>query len=531
MIIADNSFSEMINAISREIRARVELYDGSTLLDTFAYNGALQSFVIERIRDTKHFFGHGIGQKCTVKLRDKERTIHVEKGQGIEIAFGVAENYLYTCPVFFVDDVQRDENTNELTIVAYDTLYQAANHQVSEIAIASPYTISSFANKCAEALGLSVQFFNTTNVVLNREYDTANYEGTENLREVFDDIAEATQTIYYIDAHWNLIFKRLDINGEAVAHIDKSKYFTLSTKAAHTLQNVMHVTELGDNVSATSGVEGETQFVRDNPWWELRDDVDDIVEEALEAVQGLTFVPFELKWRGNFLLEPCDKISITAKDNSIVYGYLLNESLTYNGGLVSTMSLEYATNASETASTPSTLFDTVKQTYAKVDKVNAQIELVVDTSEEHERQMALLQLNSDNISASVTNTNALLNEAVNGINQELDVLTNTVNAQITSEDVQIQISQALENGIDSVTTKTGYTFNNEGLTISKSGSEMETTITEDGMSVKRDNVEMLRADNQGVYGMNLHATTYLIVGGRSRFENYSYDRTGCFWVG
>ena len=31
--------------------------------------------------------------------------------------------------------------------------------------------------------------------------------------------------------------------------------------------------------------------------------------------------------------------------------------------------------------------------------------------------------------------------------------------------------------------------------------------------------------------VDLHASTYLMVGGRSRFENYGTDRTGCFWIG
>jgi hypothetical protein len=44
-------------------------------------------------------------------------------------------------------------------------------------------------------------------------------------------------------------------------------------------------------------------------------------------------------------------------------------------------------------------------------------------------------------------------------------------------------------------------------------------------------VEMLAATSAGVDATNLHAKTYLIVGGRSRFENYGASRTGCFWIG
>ena len=531
MLIAENYFDEMLNAISREIRGRVELYEGSTLLDTYTYDGALQSFVVERIGDSNKFFGYGVCAKCTVKLRDKERAINVKKGQGVEIVFGVAENYLYPCPIFFVDDVQRDENTNDLTIVAYDAIYQAANHKMSEVHLIEPYTIYQLTSACASVLGVPVNFVNFVDTVFNLIGGHANYEGTETLRDALDDIAEATQSIYYMDANWNLAFKRLDINSNPVVHLDKSKYFTLSTKEAHTLQNLWHVTELGDNVSASTGVAGETQYIRDNPLWELRDNVGELVENALSKVAGLTLVPFDLKWRGNFLLEIGDQISMTTKDNSVVHTYLINDTITYNGGLVGNTRLEYVNNDSESESTPSTLYDAVKMTYAKVDKANAQIDLVASTTEENTKQIANLQLTSGSIAASVEKTNTVVNNSIDNLNKEIDALTNKVNAQITSEDVQIQITESMNNGVFSITTTTGYTFNDEGLTISKSGSEMSTTVTEDGMSVKRNEVEMLRADNTGCYGTNLHATTYLIVGGRSRFENYEENRTGCFWVG
>jgi hypothetical protein len=60
---------------------------------------------------------------------------------------------------------------------------------------------------------------------------------------------------------------------------------------------------------------------------------------------------------------------------------------------------------------------------------------------------------------------------------------------------------------------------------------METTITENGMIVYKDNEAVLTANNVGVEAVNLNASTYLIIGGNSRFENYGSNRTGCFWIG
>ena len=120
----------------------------------------------------------------------------------------------------------------------------------------------------------------------------------------------------------------------------------------------------------------------------------------------------------------------------------------------------------------------------------------------------------------------------NGIDESVSTLTSQVQAQITAEDVTIAIRNELIDGVNSVKTTTGYKFDDEGLTVSKTGSGLETQITEDGMKVISDTgKDLLTANSKGVDAVDLKASTYLIVGGRSRFENYSPNRTGCFWVG
>lgn len=159
--------------------------------------------------------------------------------------------------------------------------------------------------------------------------------------------------------------------------------------------------------------------------------------------------------------------------------------------------------------------------------------------------IAQLKLDKDSINASVSaivNTQTDLSEAIVGIQNGLSEqnesnekqfieLTKKVEATMTSDAVQLTISNELEKGVDKVTTSTGFTFNNEGLTISKSDSEMSTNIDEDGMSIFKGSQEVLTANNTGVDAQNLHATTYLIIGTNSRFEDYGSDRTGCFWIG
>ena len=519
MLVAEQYYTDMINATARTIRARVELYDGSTLLDTYTYDGALQSFVVERVGDSNKFFGYGICQKLTVKLRDKERAISISKGQGMEVVVGVGCQYLYTCPIFFVDEIKRDENTNNLTITAYDAIYQAVSHTVAEVITPPKYTIRAFAHTCAAVLGMPIKIEGNNTLFDTLYPNRANFEGTESLREALDDIAEATGTIYYMNNNWELTFKKLDISGEPVLHIDKSKYYTLSSKTSFTLDTIVSATELGDNVSVGEGL-AETQYLRDNPFLELRDDIDVLLNNLLSAVSGLTITQFECKWRGNFLLEIGDKISLTTKDDEIITAYVLNDTITYNGGLVQNTQWRYESKQHETASNPATLGESLKQTFAKVDKVNKQIDLVVSETAENSAQISSIQMTTNDISATVSN-----------VSNDVEQLKQQVVTKMTAEDVKILIDSSKTSEVSTVETTTGFTFNADGLTVNKSGSEITTTITEDGMTVYRGADSVLVANNEGVKAEDLHATTYFMIGKNSRFEDMGENRTACFWIG
>ena len=142
-----------------------------------------------------------------------------------------------------------------------------------------------------------------------------------------------------------------------------------------------------------------------------------------------------------------------------------------------------------------------------------------------------LRIQADELSAQIIQVERTGNETMEGMNDTLQTLQKEVSAKMNAEGVELQIQTALENGAEKVVTKTGFTFDETGLTVEKSGSEMKTQITENGMVVCQNGQDVLTANNQGVDAKNLHATTYLIVGANSRFEDYGSGRTGCFWIG
>lgn len=538
MLSVKNSINTMLNSPVRQIRARVELLEGSTLLNSFTYRDALISFDIQRVGEESKFFGFGICQRLNIHLRDKDRQINITTANTIDVAFGVGSDYIYPYPAFFVKEVHRDEKTNELSITCYDKIYDTINTPITELNFSTPYTIRTFLDAVSAYLNLPLKIVgvgsNETCFDLNYE-SGANFTGDEKIRDVLNSIAEATQTIYYISNQWELTFKRLDVNGEPVLHIGKDKYIDLDSGTNRRLVGICSTTELGDNVESKLSVSGSIQYVRNNPFWDLRDDLGTLLDNAVSAICGLTINQFSSSWRGNFLLEIGDKISFTTKDDNTVYSFVLDDTVEYNGILNEKSAWNYnPTNEAETCANPTSLGDALKYTYARVDKANKQIELVASKTSENSEEISSIQMNTSDILAKVESVEKIHNEEIGELNEEITTLTKKVEAQMTDEDIRFTIQSELSNGVDKVVTNTGYVFDDEGLTISKDTSEMSTQITDDGMVVYKNDEAMLTANNTGVYAQNLHATTYLIVGTHSRFEDYEKDgepRTGCFWIG
>ena len=591
MISISENISNMLGLPARQITARVELYNCSTLqndnyntelLDIYPANGALKEFKVERVATDGKFFGFGISQKLTTVLRDKDREIDIQKGQVLEAAFGVEESYTYPFPLFRVEEVTRDENNNDLTITAHDFLYKAGEHRVEELELPEEYTIRDFVLACATLLNLPVKFDLEDDSAFNLSFPQgANFDGSETLREALNAVADATQTIFFVDWDWRMTFKRLDKDAEPALTIDKAKYFDLKTKGARTLTTICHATELGDNVEATTGEDGVTQYVRNNPFWDLREDIADLLENALDLAAGITIEQIDCSWRGNFALEIGDRINVVTKDDGIVSSYVLNDTLNFNGGLSEQTFWNYTEHSGETAANPITVGESLRQTFAQVDKVNKTITLMAS---ENDNKFAEIQMTTSDITSRVESTETRLDEndgnivainsnisslrqtsneifaqvaetetliatntedlqaAIDGLGEEFanalegveaDMITiqSSLDMKMSSEDLTIEINKVLEAGTTKVTTSTGFRFDEEGLNVSKSGSDMTTTITEDGMTVYRNGSSVLVADNEGVLAEDLKATTYLIVGANSRFEDYGGSRTGCFYIG
>lgn len=526
----------IINSPVRKIEARVDLYTvegeeteaaaGATLVDSFTHDGDLKEFKVDRVGDESKFFGFGIFQKINVKVLDINKEKNINTNNYLKVVYSVNGEEITPFPMFKVSETHRDEITNELSITAYDEL-----QTIKDLPIPVD-SIKEFMTSCIEHPGyhnecnmaslvyyivedlLGFEFDgNTIGDWISMAYtniDDINIDGSETYKQLLDALAEVSHSIYFINGNGFMVFESLyEYGNVGREYLDKSKYFDLDTKENRRLSTVIHTTELGNNITtpATTGNTGTTQYLKDNLFIDKNEDKAILIlNDIIDALGDFTIGQFTCEWRGNPALEPLDKLIITTKDDTTIESFVINETIEYNGSLKHKTSWNYQEAEEEETGAPTTLGEALKLTQAKVDKVNQEISLVVKT----------------------------VDEGLTSANDRLDGLTQEVSLKLDKEAVNIEITQAVEN-VNSITTTTGFKFNEDGLTISKSDTDITTTITEDGMVVRQGEDEKLVADNEGVKAEDLHATTYLIIGKNSRFEDYTnaegVAKTACFWIG
>lgn len=378
MISSD--YSTMNDALLRKIEGKVVLSNDSTAYSrTFLATDRLQEITVSRVGEKGKFFGYGICQQATVKIVDNAGDIVCLKGNKIQTSFRANSTSAYArvCPSFYVKDAIRDEKTNVITVTAYDALDSSISHVFGELGLTAPYTIHNVVERIKDALGLSG--FVRPDDGFDTVYEKgANLTNDTNLRTVLNAIAEATQTIYYIDYRDYLVFKRLNKSSVPVLTVNKRDYFELNTGLPVTLSKIVSATELGENLF-TGDDAGITQYVRENPFWNNRTDIATLLQASIDRISGLTIVPFTLKWRGNFLIEIGDKISVeTKEDGKYIDTYILEDSFTYNGGFNQSSDWEYNPDTDRTtAANPITIGEKINQTFARVDKIEKNITLYV----------------------------------------------------------------------------------------------------------------------------------------------------------
>lgn len=518
------------------VKAKVGLYNGSTLVQECTCGDYLQDFSVRREGANNKFFGFGICHSLDLNLIDIDGTLtdRLSKDATIHIEFSNEdlEYWDEPFPTFHTDKLNIDRKNSSITISALDDIGKLSKYTLDDLGLQAPYTVRdlyfAIGNKLFKAVA---PIGDLPNLSLSYEQG-GNYDGSETLRAVLDHIAEITGSVYFITSDDTLVLKALSTK---VHTVGKGDYYELVVSTPQTLSAVCHTTELGDNYLATDNSEGVTQYIRNNPLIELRKDIPTVVDALLNSVIGSTRQQFDLDWAGDYRLEPWDTFEVETDTGEYIECVVINDTIEYGGVISGVTSWEFSESETGTENNPTTLKEVIDKTFAQVDRINKEITLFVGSVEttiedkvttQVEEKTSQMQIDIDGITASVSNITKKDNEQ----DELIAELETRVDATVTDEEFNIKITEIITEGVEKVNTVTGFTFDSDGLHIEKSESEMESTLNEDGLVVSRYDTPVLTAKSNGVDALNISVRQYLTVGG-SRFEKYKYNRTGCFWIG
>lgn len=533
MIYDNAELIAKFNEPSRRITGGIYIFTGEEITGELLSNDTLVKFEIENTSPKNKFFGYVITKKLTVELLGKSDLTKETRLWPYIGAVGL--DLVPELPYFYIDNIEYNEVSNKTIITAYDIIYQATRHTASELALTDEYIYTyDFATMLANSFGAELFDGKTGNTEswqpitftpekggvfeIGVNKSNVNLAGTETIKDVLGYFAEAIGCICHV--HWKngIFFAPYCGYSSSQLTLTPSDYFDFTYNEPVKLTKITHATELGDNVF-TGTDDGFHQVMWDNPFLSLRTGTNlashfNKYNIMLRVIEDTPIVPFTLKFRGTPNLEFGEWLIINTPKGEVVNAPLYNLKLTYDGGLSAEANWDVPEEENVNTNNSMSLGVNLKNTFAKVDKISNEVVLSSQKVDEFADTVGELVVRADNIESSITS------------------LDEKVSATMTKDNIKILIEQTMRDvEVEAVRTRTGFTFNQDGLLIERSDSDISTIITEDGMTVMRSGEAVLTADSRGVEATDLHARTYLLIGNNSRFEDYQTNRTGCFWIG
>lgn len=243
-----------------------------------------------------------------------------------------------------------------------------------------------------------------------------------------------------------------------------------------------------------------------------------IAQTLYEQLHTVTYTPCKVSVAADLSLSAGDILSVRSRDGQTIFVYVM--TCIHSGGKDTLEATGSARRNSSTAVNSSSF----QALSGKVLNLKTTVDGLQAENRDAAGKMASLSLDVAGIASEVSRQQA--------DGERLQSQLTALNQKAASVDIRVQ--KLTEEGTKKVQTETGFTFDDKGLTISKTGTQMENLLDESGMYVKRHGAVILQANQDGVGAADVTVRNYLIVGDHARFEDYSSGtdgkRTACYWI-
>lgn len=429
------------------------------------------------------------------------------------------------------DSPSTDKNYRD--IVAYDALYDIINADVTEWyeSLVFPITQREFRDSFFNYLGISQENVSLIhdNLQIEKTITGTGISG----KLIIVSICELNGVFGHINRNGNFAYVSLQTSSYTTIPVTQKISCNLERRTVPISK--LQIRQEENDLGVISGSGSNCYIIENNflVYGKTEEELQSIADAILDKIGSISgYMPFNGKFKGNPCFEVGDSVASSGKNSASLRSFILERRLSGIQGLRDEFS---AKGTYQYGKKVNSLKKDIQQLKGKTNVLERTLESTrSEITDIEEGLNTKIEQTTDEIKANVQRVEKNMSESLDSVDKEIETLTKKVEVTATAEDVRIEIQKELDNGVTKVVTNTGYVFGDEGLDISRSDSEISTKVSHDGMSVKQNDEIMLAANSEGVKAKNLHATTYLIIGATSRFEDYEKDgemRTGCFWMG
>lgn len=238
-------------------------------------------------------------------------------------------------------------------------------------------------------------------------------------------------------------------------------------------------------------------------------DLPNVAQALLERLKTLTYTPCTLKIPASAMIAPGYLVQVEDLQGNRFVTCVM-KTVTQNEK--TTLS---ATGAVRRDDTEAVRDSQIREENGKLLLLQADVDGIRMENSLGAEKLARLELDMDGISARVTQQEGL-GERMTRVEQ-------------TAESLDISVRNMQQEGANRVVTKSGYSFTDEGLIITKQGHQMRNLLDHTGMYVTRGEEVILQASDRGVEATDVKVHNYLIIGDHARFEDYD-NGTACFYI-
>jgi len=491
--------------------------------NTIADDTNLVSFKITgSIANGSNIFGNAIGKYADVVVKNPGNNTYEWLNDNIEIYSGltldiglITERVEYIKQgTFLVTNVIKDTDKETLRFECYDAMSKF-NIPYTYIDTVLGLTLEEFAEQLSGQAGVVYK----ANAFANHDFVITSVpnvvSGDKTIRQIIAWIAELAGGNAYITKDNEVMVSNYSVG--SVFTITPDIYYDQRIEPTWGPVDavVMSRQPLNDNISFPSIITTEVL-----PYKLINNMVGDaqrdtIIESIYNAVVGFTYAPFNLKWRSTGHLDLCDKITIEDTNADTVVSYVMNQTITFDGGLYEELTIDAYTPIETLINNRGALTVRTDRVEAEVNALTNEINLIVETADGLASTVSSLSVAVDNITLSVAATDELVGElrtdlditaaglavAVAGIDEQkayYNYNTTGLELTISNKNSTAQILVGAPNGIPEI--------------VLKDGTDNITTITNKTMYIT--DIEVLNSILFGAHKfktVTINGTDYTIV--------------------